>query len=274
MARRSYAVSIRMAEAEPLPACCKVRVMPCIRRFSATCTGYDMIQTQDRELILNVPIFRGLSEEILQPVLAHTSVQYLGKNVLLFHQGTPTSHFYIVLEGWVKVFRETALGQESVLGLFTRGEACAVAAIFDQACYPASAMTVEPSRLAAVAADPFLKLIRNNGDIAFNVLGDFSRRLRRKIQQLEQLNALPTYLRLAQFLLEYAGEEDGRLSIQLPVDKSLIAARLGMKPESFSRALARLRPVGVRTCGRTVEVEDRAALKEFAYDEVLDQGQN
>jgi hypothetical protein len=39
--------------------------------------------------------------------------------------------------------------------------------------------------------------------------------------------------------------EHGCCVIALPYDKNLIAARLGLKPESLSRAFANLRSVGV-----------------------------
>jgi hypothetical protein len=49
--------------------------------------------------------------------------------------------------------------------------------------------------------------------------------------------------------------------VHLPVEKALIAARLGMQPETLSRGLARLRRVGVVVHAREVEIPDVAALR-------------
>ncbi len=51
--------------------------------------------------------------------------------------------------------------------------------------------------------------------------------------------------------------------VALPYDKSLIAMQLGMKPESFSRALAKLRILGVRTERNKVSLSDVAKLLAF-----------
>lgn len=52
--------------------------------------------------------------------------------------------------------------------------------------------------------------------------------------------------RLADFLIDLANTDNSKASITLPIDKSLIAAELGMQPETFSRALVKLKSVGVK----------------------------
>jgi Crp-like helix-turn-helix domain len=55
--------------------------------------------------------------------------------------------------------------------------------------------------------------------------------------------------------------------IALPYDKVLIAARLGLKPESLSRAFAKLRSVGVAVHASHVAVSDIGKLRQLASDE-------
>ena len=49
-----------------------------------------------------------------------------------------------------------------------------------------------------------------------------------------------------------------------PYDKALAAARLGMKPETFSRALAQLKPYGVTVKGTDIRIENFARLSEYS----------
>jgi len=49
--------------------------------------------------------------------------------------------------------------------------------------------------------------------------------------------------------------------VTLPVEKALLATRLGTTPENLSRAFANLRPAGVRTSGGTVTITDMAQLR-------------
>ena len=53
------------------------------------------------------------------------------------------------------------------------------------------------------------------------------------------------------------------VTLGLPYDKSLAAARLGMNPESLSRALAKLRDFSVSTSGHQVTLDDIAGLRDF-----------
>ena len=69
--------------------------------------------------------------------------------------------------------------------------------------------------------------------------------------------------RVADFLLKLCPAEDGPAEVALPYDKSLIASRLGMKPESFSRSLARMRDLGVRSERSHVSISDAAALADY-----------
>ena len=51
--------------------------------------------------------------------------------------------------------------------------------------------------------------------------------------------------------------------VRLPSERQLVAARLGMTPESLSRAFARLRPFGVVGHGQSVQIKDPKRLRTF-----------
>ena len=84
------------------------------------------------------------------------------------------------------------------------------------------------------------------------------------VAQVEQLKAQTGPQRVADFLLELARAPVGSCSVELPYDKVLIAGRLGMKPESLSRAFAKLRDQGVRIQQNSAEIEDVESLRGYA----------
>ncbi|WP_042695759.1 Crp/Fnr family transcriptional regulator, partial [Azospirillum sp. B506] len=106
--------------------------------------------------------------------------------------------------------------------------------------------------------------LREDDRIAFGMLGSLSVRLRHLVTQIEQLQVQPAPQRVAAFLMRVCPSGDGPAQFQLPFDKALIARRLGMQPETLSRALAKLRAVGVETQGLIVSVAERAALRAMA----------
>ena len=88
--------------------------------------------------------------------------------------------------------------------------------------------------------------------------------MRQLVDEIEQLKAHSAPQRIADFFVRLAGAATGRAQIALPYEKALIASRLGMKPESFSRALLRLTPLGVVVERESVTIADVARLAAFA----------
>ena len=68
---------------------------------------------QDLEILRRVPLFAGLDEPQLGALLRDVSVQDHPKGQLLFQQGDTADCFYVVLGGWVKIFRLTSEGDDT-----------------------------------------------------------------------------------------------------------------------------------------------------------------
>jgi len=69
--------------------------------------------------------------------------------------------------------------------------------------------------------------------------------------------------RVAEFLLGICGEKTGAVTLSLPHEKSLIAKRLGMKPATFSRAIARIRDLGIEMAGNHASISDTSVVLAF-----------
>ena len=81
---------------------------------------------------------------------------------------------------------------------------------------------------------------------------------------IERLTSRSALQRVAAFLAGHCTGERGPISLHLPHGKGFIAARLGMEPETFSRALAKLRGHGVESRGQTVHIADMASLRRLS----------
>ena len=100
--------------------------------------------------------------------------------------------------------------------------------------------------------------------LAFDMLAATATRLRELVDEIEQLKARSAPQRVADFFVKQANVEFGAVRIALPYEKALIASRLGMKPESFSRALGKLAGLGVAVERDSVSIADVARLAAFA----------
>ncbi|HEB79031.1 MAG TPA: Crp/Fnr family transcriptional regulator, partial [Rhodospirillales bacterium] len=190
------------------------------------------LSQKDMEIIRRTPLFGGLSDAVLQRLLKDARVISEKRGKLLFMRGDVAERFFLLLEGWLKLFRDTPEGEQTVLAVFKPGDTVAEAAMFMERAYPASAEVVDDARLLVFPAQPFLTALREDSEVALKMLGALSKRLRGMVFHIEQLHARSTPQRLGGFLLTLSESVEGASVVRLPYDKSLVAARLGMKPES------------------------------------------
>ncbi len=214
-------------------------------------------------LIRQVPMFSSLTLEAIDNLLSDAYLQHTKRNEVLFLRGEEARSFYMVFDGWVKLMRQTENGQESIIGVFAKGETFAEAAIFDQRGYPVSAVVVEDAELLVIPAARFLREFKQNSEYAVSVVASMSRHMRSLVRQIEQLSVTSSTERLARFLVQLCPQDVAEAEVRFPIEKSLVAGRLGMQPETLSRALAKLRKVGVETKGSAVRISDIPALREM-----------
>lgn len=215
-------------------------------------------------LVARLPIFTGLDETRLRMLLDRALVRSFERNAVLFLQDEPATRFYVILDGWVRLYRQTAEGQESTIAVYTRSESFAEAAILQSGAFPVNAVVVDNARLLVIQAEPFLRHLQADPRLCLNMMASMLIHLRHLVQQVEQLTVRSSTERLGDFLLRLAPTSDERASVvRLPWDKALVAARLGMQPETLSRALAKLRPLGVETKGSRITINDLEKLHRF-----------
>ncbi len=225
------------------------------------------LRDSDLEIIRSTTLFSALAPQTLEDLLADATVRVVERGEVLFLQGEKAEGFYVVLDGWVKVFRVTPGGDEAVVGIFTRGQNFAEAAAFAGGIYPASGEAVTESRVLRIAARHLNQRICENPEIALAILASTSRHLHMLVCQIEQLKAHTGAQRVAEFLVDLAPASEGACTIALPYDKALIAARLGMKPESLSRAFQRLKDEGVKINNNMAVVARLENLQAFVDQE-------
>jgi CRP-like cAMP-binding protein len=215
----------------------------------------------DAVRLARLPMFADLAQAKRAEIIEEASVVAVSRRTVLFYQGEPATRFYVVLDGCVMLHRVSPNGHQSVISLINRGESFAEAAMFDCADFPVTATVIADARLLVVTAQSFRRRLMSDPSLALNILASMSRQMRRLVEQIEQRSSSSSTERLARFLLQLCPEDVAATELELPLDKQLIAGALGMQPETFSRCLSRLKPLGVRAHGNHVEIADIAALQ-------------
>ncbi len=228
------------------------------RKTFARRTG---IRPSDYKQLQRTPLFTDMGDDALMALLRDARLRRFRRGAAVFEQSARADRFYIVTAGWIKAYCQDPDGQENVIAVFGPGESLAEADMFMSGDFPFSARAAANARLVMVPRTGILNQLRNDPDVALGMLASMSRPLCGFAKQLEQFTVKPAVQRLALFLKELVGMEEGSGEIELPLDKVLIARRLGMQPETLSRALSKLRSIGVVSNGNRVIVGDIAALQ-------------
>jgi CRP-like cAMP-binding protein len=114
--------------------------------------------------------------------------------------------------------------------------------------------------------EPLKTELESNNKIALNMLKSMAAKRRQQERELEHISIQNASQRIGCFLLRLTDQNNkGPSTIHLPYDKTLVAARLGMQPETFSRALAKLRTqTGIHIKGSTIELESIQQLSSYS----------
>jgi CRP-like cAMP-binding protein len=209
-------------------------------------------------------LLKSLPEHHIDKLLSHAIWRRYDRGETIFLQEEEAKAVHVVLAGWVKLFRMAPTGAEAVVSVFTRGESFGEAVALRNVPYPVSAEAVSACEIMHIPSPLLLSLMREDPEIGVSILASTFTHLHSLVAQLEQLKAQTGAQRVAEFLLNLSDKVSGGCEVELPYDKMLIAGRLGMKPESLSRAFSRLKPVGVKINRNHAEIADIQGLRDYA----------
>jgi CRP-like cAMP-binding protein len=214
-------------------------------------------------LVKQSALFKALDPSDFAKLIDPGSVIKLTRNQHLFGQGDPAKALFLVLEGQIKLSRLAPDGSEAVVHVFGVGETFAEAAMFMGGRYPVTATAITESRLISISNARLRDQVLAKPETAFTMLASMAQHLKFLVAQIEQMKLLTAKQRTIRFLLDQSGRASGAADFNFPHDKALIANRLGMKPETFSRALAQLAEHGVQVTGSQVTIADIGRLGEL-----------
>lgn len=195
----------------------------------------------------DVYLFETLGDEDLEKIVSTMQVVKLAAKQLLFESGYTARYFYLVRNGQIKLFGLSTDGDEKVMDIVQPGQTFAEAITFmDRNTYPVNAEAIVDSSLYAFSIKTYRQLLENSTGACFHLMANMSRRLRERVSEINSLTLQNATYRLIVFLLDQVpGDVVQAPEIHLTTPKHIIASRLSIKPETFSRILSRLSHMGL-----------------------------
>ena len=224
-------------------------------------------QIKVQAFLANLPMFSEMRAEELDRIAAATLPVYAEKGQAICQTGDPCTGFHVVVYGEVKLGFTSPQGVEKVVEIVRPGQSFGEALMFLDKPYIVFVQALSDAMLLHVARHAVLEELGRDTGFALRMLSGLSRRLHGLVRDVEAYTLRSSHERVIGYLLAEApdGVATGATEVRLSPGKSVIASRLNMTPEHFSRILHELGNAGlVEIRGRTVRIPDLARLRRGA----------
>ena len=188
------------------------------------------------------------------------------KGTILFQKGDPANGFYLVVQGQLKLTFLSHTGAEKIVEIIAAGQTFGEAVMFLERPYPVYAQTLADSLLLHVSKAAVFEEISRNRTFALKMLAGLSIRLHGLIHDVAAYSLNTATQRLIGFLLsqDLGKNESGQPVAKLPAGKAVIASRLNISAETFSRMLHDLSDGGlISVQGRNIVLLDVEQLRKI-----------
>ena len=222
------------------------------------------VTTQNVDFLATVPLFSGLDRSELEKFAEVTREKSYPKGSVILFEDDPGDSLFVVREGRVKVVLIGEDGREVILGVLGVGEYFGELSLIDDRPRSAHVIAMEDSNLMVLRREDFRKRVESSPSVAWGLLTELSRRLRRADDKIGGLVLLDVPGRIARLLLDLASES-GTNAIEKTLTHQTIAQMIGASRETVSRAMKDFQDAGWITVERRrIALADRAALEQRA----------
>jgi CRP-like cAMP-binding protein len=214
------------------------------------------------EFLRNLPLFRDLTAEEVDRVAASTSQVRMSAGSILFRKGDPCAGFHVIVYGQVKLAFGASDGSEKVVEILGPGQSFGEAVMFLDKPYVVFAETLADSLLLHVGKAVIFQELAHSQHFARRMLGGLAQRLHRIVGDLEGYSLKSGTQRVIGYLLRDVADGGRTAEVTLPATKSVIASRLSITREHFSRILHELSDAGlIKVSGRNIRFLDIDRLR-------------
>jgi CRP/FNR family transcriptional regulator, cyclic AMP receptor protein len=213
--------------------------------------------------------FCGLSSRSAEALGAIRRMSSYPAGAILFMEGEQARGVYIVCQGRVKLLTTNSDGKTLIFKIAKPGEILGLNATLSGTPHEITAETLQPTQLAYVSREDFLKFIRENGDACLQVAQHLGRDCHSAYEVIRSIGLSNSVEeKLARFLLDWSNGGQSTnvgMKVKLALTHEEIAQLIGCSRESVSRSFSDFkRKHLVEVNGATLVVQNKEALETLA----------
>jgi CRP-like cAMP-binding protein len=215
------------------------------------------------DFLAHLPLFREIDRSALRQIARGSAAIDAPRGTVLFRRGDRCAGFHVVIFGQVKLSIYSPDGGEKVVEVMGPGQSFGEAVMFLDKPYAVTAETLADTKLVHVSSAAVDAELQRDSAFARRIIASLSRRLHRLVADLEAATLQSATQRVIGYLLSQEGAGgEGAALVTLHASKRVIASRLNLSQEHFSRILHSLAAAGlIEVEGREVRILDAARLR-------------
>lgn len=217
------------------------------------------------KLLSHVPLFEGLDTEEIARIAQHTREIQAAKGDVLFHAGDPCAGCHLVVYGQIKLAFTSSTGNEKIVEIIQQGQSFGEAVMLMEKPYIVFAQALSDSLLLHISKTAIFEELERDHRVARKMLAGMAKRLHQLMTDVEGYSLHSGTERIIAYLLREITErqlESNDVIIELSVTKGVIASRLNLTQEHFSRILHELSDQSlIAVDGKRIRIPNVARLQ-------------
>lgn len=215
-------------------------------------------------LLSRVPLFNSLAPSEIARIARGTREIRAEKGDILFHKGDPCNGFHLIVYGQVKLAFTSPQGGEKVVEILSQGQTFGEALMFMDKPYIVFAQTLADSLLLHLSKQVIFEELERDPVLGRKMIAGMAMRLHQLVTDVESYSMQSGKQRIIGYLLREL-PDDGQTKdviVTLPTNKGIIASRLNLTQEHFSRILHELTELDlIAVEGRKIRIPDLDRLR-------------
>ncbi len=194
-------------------------------------------------LLSHIPLFNGLAQEELARIAKGTREVSASKGDILFHKGDQCTGFHLLVYGQIKLAFTSSQGSEKVVEILSQGHSFGEALMFMDKPYIVFAQTLADSLLLHISKSVIFEELERDPRLCRKMIGGMALRLHQLMSDVESYSLHSGKQRIIGYLIREMTDEElngHNVVVTLPTNKGVIASRLNLTQEHFSRILHEL----------------------------------
>ena len=189
-------------------------------------------------LLSGVPYFALMDPKALGRIARGAVRIDAARGATLFTPGDAGDGLHVLVSGRVKLALPGTDGAEKVIALLGPGDIFGQSGMFVDEPHIVSAVTLTEATLVHIAKATILACMRRDPEFAVHIATGLARQLRELIREVASSSLYSGTERIISFILnELPAAASGAVTLTLPAKKRIIASRLDLTHEHFSRIL-------------------------------------